>query len=939
MKFSELVLLLPCHSLEDFPVHNEGDEAEGLLAAWTALWHPNLIAAAGAPTWARVDDPPTQLQNRLMVAPAVSTHELPTGFPQRVKDEGGLLIRKKTDRDEIVQLALEALDDEHPPVDAETVADFHALGFAFLQVELLTRQMRYASNLDELHFNNLVERAAERAVAGDQAGTTEQLQACYDILTQERDHYYAVDSYFIDLTLTAPTTLGETLRDELAVGKDISLLLSGSDLETMAAEHPQTLEALKTAIEEGRACLVGGEWSEERWPLLSLESLRRQWSRARELYQRHLGVVPKVYARRRFGLTPSLPMLLQAFNFDGAFHATLDEGRYPQGVQTKTRWESEDGAVLDAIARPPLDASKPETFLGLAMKLGESMDSDHVATLTFAHWPGRVSPWLRDMQRIAKYHSPLGQFMRADAYFTDTDLPSNLDRFEFDQYRSPYLKQAVIRKQPDPISSSVRYWRRRHTLESTETLASLAGCLTGKPNMLGDVESLALRAEACVETEDDTSLDAEVAQRFDLAAAAAADALPGTGPEVNGVLLLNPQCAARRMRVSTATLKAAPTAEKPVYAVSSLAELPQAIADTPSWGFTWVAEGNGSRAASKRKKSPPLGEEDGNTIVLRNEFFEAVVNRITGTLSAVYTYKTRGNRLSQQLALRSPIPHGQADEQAYSVMAADETRLLYTSETEAVAECRGRLLDREGNRLAGFVQRYTIGRGQRILGLEVELEPDEEPKADPWNSYYACRFAWPDETSPIARTVHQMRVESEARRFESPHYIQIGIPESSTTILTGGLPFHRRTDFRLLDSLLITRGETARSFRLGIGIDLKNPMQEAIAMLTPPAVVSQTRSGPQPVNSSWLFHIDSRNVIATHFSAIERDGAVVGCRVRLLETNGRVTRTKLSAFRSLSTAKQLACPGETTAELDVQDGALLLQLSPHEWIDVEAYWA
>jgi hypothetical protein len=47
MKFSELILLLPCHSLEDFPVYQEGEQAEGLLAAWSALWHPALLASCG----------------------------------------------------------------------------------------------------------------------------------------------------------------------------------------------------------------------------------------------------------------------------------------------------------------------------------------------------------------------------------------------------------------------------------------------------------------------------------------------------------------------------------------------------------------------------------------------------------------------------------------------------------------------------------------------------------------------------------------------------------------------------------------------------------------------------------------------------------------------------------------------------------------------------
>ncbi len=58
MKYRESIILLPCHSLEDFPTHHEGDDAQGLLANWSALWHPALIASSeSVPAWHRVDDP------------------------------------------------------------------------------------------------------------------------------------------------------------------------------------------------------------------------------------------------------------------------------------------------------------------------------------------------------------------------------------------------------------------------------------------------------------------------------------------------------------------------------------------------------------------------------------------------------------------------------------------------------------------------------------------------------------------------------------------------------------------------------------------------------------------------------------------------------------------------------------------------------------------
>ena len=165
MRYQEIAILLPCHSLEDFPVHHEGDEAQGLLAGWSAMWHPALIASAEKiPTWMRVEDPPEELEGRLLVIPAVSSDQVPTGFVQRARREGACVLHRQLDRGEMVESALSQLDGGAGDVEAEVAADFLALGYCYLQVELLTRQMRYSSNLDELHFSAIVVEAAQAAM-------------------------------------------------------------------------------------------------------------------------------------------------------------------------------------------------------------------------------------------------------------------------------------------------------------------------------------------------------------------------------------------------------------------------------------------------------------------------------------------------------------------------------------------------------------------------------------------------------------------------------------------------------------------------------------------------------------------------------------------------------------------------------------------------------
>jgi alpha-mannosidase len=378
--------------------------------------------------------------------------------------------------------------------------------------------------------------------------------------------------------------------------------------------------------------------------------------------------------------------------------------------------------------------------------------------------------------------------------------------------------------------------------------------------------------------------------------------------------------------------------ERPVYAADTTDRCQHVVVDVPAFGFVHLTPGQ----PAPRDKKAILLAEDG---VLRNEFFEAIINPTTGSLAAIHEYKSRGNRLSQQLALR--IPGGKQkpgdsyrdpDESAvYSVMAADSMETTISTTTLGEIVTRGRLLDVHGNRLAGFVQKYRLWRGSRVLHVEVELDPNEEPRADPWNSYYCCRFAWPDELAELSRTVNETRQPVSEKRFESPHYVEISDGKNSTTILTGGLTFHRRQDERMLDTLLITRGERQRNFRFGIGVDLAYPMHDAIGLLTQPIVIPDCPR-PSSGSSGWLLHLSSRNVIATSIEPLTEGDKVIGFRARLLETAGRPANLTVSAFHEIKSATITDFEGAAITELKIEDGKAKLDMAAHEWIELHARW-
>jgi alpha-mannosidase len=942
MPYQELLILLPCHSLEDFPTYHEGDDAQSLLASWSALWHPELIASAGKmPKWQRIEDVPQEVSQRLIVVPTVCVSRLPTGFAQRVKEEGGCLVRKTVDRAEIVAAALAGLGGRSENLDPELAADFLALGYCYLQVQLLTRQMRYSSNLDEVYFGSQLVAAAQAAVVGDQATAREKLSACFNVLAEERDHYYPVDAFVLDLNLLATTTLGSDLRSELANEAPINVLLSAGLLKEMETREPATLAALRDRVTAGNVGLIGGEEVERRLPLLSLETILAELNRGLAVYESLLGKRPEVYGRWRFGLSPMLPALLFKLGFRGAIHAGFEEGKTPDGLQFKVRWEGLDGSAIDAISRSPLDATKPQTFLTYATKMGESMDSDHVATLALAHWPGQASVWLGDLRRISKYCHALGKFVTVDQFFKQTEQPGQIDRFEADRYKSPYLKQAVIRKQDDPISTSVRYWKQQAIATAEQAMRTLATLVLNDP--ITDAASNRLSSGDIVEETTELGADAGVDGVLGEQFSAARDRLGGclagsaTGPNVRGTgeLVLNPASHVRRLGVDISSLKGLPAVAKPIYAAAESATAKYAVADVPGGGFVWISAAD----RPTRDAKPLLLAEDG---VLRNEFFEAVISTTTGTLAAVHEYKSRGNRMSQQLAFRMPGAKQKPgetfrdpDETAiYSVMAADD--VLTTVSTTAMGEvvARGRLLDLNGHELAAFQQTYRIWRGSRVLEVEVELDPHEEPRADPWNSYFCARFAWADESAELFRTIHQTRQPATVKQFEAPHYIDIVSTKNNTTILTGGLPFHRRHEFRMLDSLLITRGERQRKFKFGIGVDLTHPLHDALALLTPKATV-QT-AAPSTGAAGWLLHIDARNVIATACEPLVEGGSVVGFKMRLLETVGRGAKTTLSCFRSIRSAEKVDPAGQSIGRCEIEDGKARVDIAAHEWVEVAA---
>jgi alpha-mannosidase len=179
---------------------------------------------------------------------------------------------------------------------------------------------------------------------------------------------------------------------------------------------------------------------------------------------------------------------------------------------------------------------------------------------------------------------------------------------------------------------------------------------------------------------------------------------------------------------------------------------------------------------------------------------------------------------------------------------------------------------------------------------------------------------------------------TEAKHIEAPHYIEVRAEKSRTAILTGGWPYHRRVGPRMLDSLLVVRGETARHFELAIGVGLAHPAHAALDLLAPVVVVPGTAAPAAPGGIGWLFHLDVKNIVATHWQPLHEDQTNVGFRVRLLEVEGRAGSAQLRACKPMTTARQIDFQGQTLTDLSVAGDCVSFDCAAYEWIEIEARW-
>jgi len=953
MPYDDLLTLIPSHSLEDFPSDLGETEAASLLNAFAVPWHPVLLASARVlPRWHRADDPPDATQSRLIVVPTHCEGWLPSGWAERVADEGCVVIRHLSDRHEMLAQALAPLESTSQ-VHPDVAADFLALGFCHLQVELLTRKMRNFSSIDEAHLRREAVTAAEAAVAGDNDTARTHLKECFDILLGARERFYPVDCFLLDLCLLIPKLGGAELQQALAEKQPLSLLLSGIDARDLARDFPESARHVATGVAEGWLGLVGGDLDEAPLPLLGLNSIVWQMEEAQRLFQQHLGAAARVWGRRRYGLFAQQPQLLKKAGFIGALHVVLDDGFYPDQEYSKFRWQGIEYSSVEALSRIPLAADAATSYLRLPSRMAESMDHDHTAGVIFARWPDLQTPYFGDLQRMARYAPVLGKFATLDHFFEQTTSATTTGAYKPREYLTPFLFQAVAREEVNPLSRLAGMTLRRRRLDRLLWVSGIDALLRGRSPGNEALFALEAQSESLPEeasSADLTAVDTAIEAQSQLAGETLARKIVSAPGDAPGFLLINTLGFPRRVVVDLDRHGPRPVSDGGQVRVQWTGEHTQLIADIPGAGFTWIPATAGDTPAES-PTAPPLAEG----LLLQNELFEVHLNSQTGGIARIKGHGRSPNRLSQQLNFRFARERtweqksGDSQETQrshYGEMRMTSSSVTASGPTLGEIVTRGEIVDQKsGEILSGFLQTVRVWRGRPVVELIVELSPQREPDLEPWHSYFASRFAWHDETAALSYAAQQGIHATAEERIETTDCIEIATSDTRTTLLPCGLPFHRKTGPRMLDTILLAKGETQRRFRMVVAIDQDYPMQAALDATVPAVVVPTTSGQPRGGHSGWFFQVEPRNVQVTGLFPVgppevepTAGGAprrVHGCRLRLVETEGRPARARICGLWPPRSARQVDLRHQTMITLPVDGEGIWLDLTAYEVADVE----
>ena len=901
--FDESSVLIPAATLEDFPADASDADARSLLAGWTVLWHPELIAATEQlPTWFRADSPPEPDGPRIVVVPSSSMTQLPSGFEQKCQNNKDCRWIVGADRAAMLQQLSQqiGLSNDLPVLQTEhrsiSVEDFFAAAYASLQIQIMTRRLRYTSNLDEIHLQKEIVKAAKAYLAGDASAAATALHNVFDCLSEERDHYFSSDPHLIDLTLLTPKTLNTLVQcDAFAAGNDKesisrlatpqNVLIDAAVAQTLKTETAGRYDLLLDQLRSKQVGWIGGSPPNDicfdAMTFADAESVLRD---GYELAASAVGTEPKVYGRFSGSTPADLTPLIVGLGYSGMVPIDFAQGT-GFGEEAKVMQKS-GGVEIESLTAKPVDAASDSGFLNIGAKLGEAIDSGEIATGLFAHWPGQGCESFDDLRRVASWCLALGRFWKLHEYFVDGEHPyHHASTRSVTADAHSVLTSQVAAGAKDPISRQVAATREAVSREAGSLLVGMADLVSGKNT-------------SAAEKADRNLTDA--ASLFAVASGAQLANGDGADAATDAMMIVNPLGVSQR--VAVAVNQSVDERPDHIFSVDPLGDgsngASQVSVDVVGGGFATVqgsVEPTPKSSFFQRLIKP---KNIANDRSLQNEFMEVAICEQTGGVAGVYSGSVRGNRFSLRLVyVNGKLEKGDPSKppQDGSQMKCQRVAVVQSSPSTGKIQATGEVIDRDDNLVGTFDLTYSLHRGSRFLevGGTFQLSDSGEApfsssqaKTDPWNHYLATRVAVASESSIARVFVRDKLHRARGRRLVAPLGVVIDEAERKTLIASEGSAYHRRVSDRFIDTLVAVAGETSNAIDLRFGFDCPNAIGHAKAAICPPAQVRVRKNEGLPT-VGWITHTTPSSAMLTGLNVMERSDGRLAALVRVIQTRGQ----------------------------------------------------
>jgi hypothetical protein len=342
---------------------------------------------------------------------------------------------------------IQAPPDPHPTEVADSACylleDFYAFGYAVMQVQVMARKLRYSFNLDWMIVADQILNAARSSIAGNREDTDRWLAAAFDSISQERDRYCSQQGNVLELVLTATSTVGASLSNQLQVDRPITLYATTKTLQRCRETNPNAWSHLVQRIADGTMSLAGGLRDEGMHSYLTEAGLVRAFQDGVHDYTA-LGLEPpKTWMRFQSGITGNLPTIARQFGYVGAIIASFNGGTIPEKDHAKVRWQTHnESPAIDCILGHVLDAADAESILALGAEMAKQLDYHQVPTMVLAHWPSQKNAAFDDLARAMMRTPAIGKWIDATKYFATTAQPYWTDNYGSKDFRSPLPSDA-----------------------------------------------------------------------------------------------------------------------------------------------------------------------------------------------------------------------------------------------------------------------------------------------------------------------------------------------------------------------------------------------------------------------------------------------------------------------------------------------------------------